>query len=176
MQFTITLKNEKERSYRLLILFLVIIHVLFFLYLLFDKEQWKTGAAGLGLTFLYCSYRLLITNVAKKKFSFGSGYFFLIVLLFINFLWWVAVIDFILELLSIAALTPITLVFTSKDVQSAGYPFRKYKWEQFSNVILKDNMLTLDFKNNKLQQAEIEPASIKEEAFNNFAQEQLNKT
>ena len=176
MHFDITLKKEKEKSYRLLIFFLVIIHVLFFLYLLFDKEGWKTGAAGLAITVLYCGYRLLITNVAKKKFSFGAGYFFLIAMVFINFLWWLAVIDFILDLLCIAALTPITLVFTSKDIRSAGYPFHKYKWEQFSNVILKDNMLTLDYKNNKLLQAEIEPANISEEAFNIFAQEQLNKT
>ena len=37
-----------------------------------------------------------------------------------------------------------------------GFPGKKYQWDQFSNVVLKDNILTLDFKNNKLLQAEIE--------------------
>jgi hypothetical protein len=54
-----------------------------------------------------------------------------------------------------------------------GFPGKKYQWNQFSNIVLKDNILTLDFKNNKLLQAEITTININEDAFNTFAKEQL---
>ena len=45
----------------------------------------------------------------------------------------------------------------------------------FSNVILKDSVLTLDFKNNKFFQVEIDSATANEDAFNTFAKAQLAK-
>jgi len=51
--------------------------------------------------------------------------------------------------------------------------FRKrYKWNELSNVVLKDNLLTLDFKNNKILQKEIEPhlSNVDEESFNEFCE------
>lgn len=45
-----------------------------------------------------------------------------------------------------------------------------YQWNEFSNIILKDDLLTLDFKNNKLIQVSIdenEPA-VDEKEFNEF--------
>ena len=171
--FEVTLKNEKERSYRLIILFLVILHILFFVYLLFDEQLWKKAVAGLIVTILYSGYRLLITNTAKKKFSFGSGYFFLFsILSSIN--WLFAVIEMILYLLSFFALEPIILSFTSLYINKTKFPNRKFYWQELLNVILKDNILTLDFKNNKLLQAEIENTNIDENEFNAFAKAQLN--
>jgi len=41
-----------------------------------------------------------------------------------------------------------------------------------ANVMLKDNILTVDFRNNKLIQLEIE-GNINEIQFNEFAQQQL---
>jgi hypothetical protein len=44
-----------------------------------------------------------------------------------------------------------------------------YKWNDFNNVVLKDNLLTLDFKNNKVLQLETEEStSIDEKVFNTF--------
>ena len=45
----------------------------------------------------------------------------------------------------------------------------EYEWEQFSNIILKDNLLTLDFKNNKVLQLEVdEKTAIDQTTFNIF--------
>lgn len=44
-----------------------------------------------------------------------------------------------------------------------------YEWEQFTNIVLKDNLLTLDFKNNKVLQLEVdEKAAVDEDTFNDF--------
>lgn len=45
---------------------------------------------------------------------------------------------------------------------------KKYNWQDFSNIVLKDNLLTLDFKNNKVVQLEIEENGVDEESFNKF--------
>ena len=43
-------------------------------------------------------------------------------------------------------------------------------WNEFNNIILKDDMLTLDFKNNKLLQLDVVQSDkeVDEESFNNF--------
>lgn len=50
---------------------------------------------------------------------------------------------------------------------------KKYTWQDFSNIVLKDNLLTLDFKNNKVVQLEIEENGVEEENFNAFCREKL---
>ena len=57
-----------------------------------------------------------------------------------------------------------------------GMPEKKIEWQNVSNVVLKDGILTLDFKNNKLLQAPIlENWTMEEEqAFNAFCYDQIN--
>jgi hypothetical protein len=50
---------------------------------------------------------------------------------------------------------------------------RIIEWKYLSNVVKKDDLLTLDFKNNKLLQVEISKAEGSEEEFNRFCQRQL---
>jgi hypothetical protein len=71
-------------------------------------------------------------------------------------------------------LQKIQLVFTQEKVFKLNFPGKEFEWDVFNNVILKDNILTLDFKNNKLIQAEIEKSqNINEQQFNSFAQSKL---
>lgn len=74
------------------------------------------------------------------------------------------------------ALQKIQLLFTPEKIIKLNFPKRDYLWNVFSNVIIKDKILTLDFKNNHLLQVEIEePKNINENEFNLFAQAQLNR-
>lgn len=52
---------------------------------------------------------------------------------------------------------------------------KKYQWTEFNNIILKDNILTLDFKNNRVYQRETidEDSDCDEDEFNQFCREQL---
>jgi len=174
-RFDITLKNEKEKTYRFIILLFVVLHVLFFVYMLFDEQLWKKGVGGLVITLLYSCYRLLITNTSRQKFSLGSGYFLVLSFFQLTTAGGFGGIELILYTLSAIAITPVMLAFTSADIKKTGFPFKKYQWNQLLNVVLKDNILTLDFKNNKLLQAEIATTNINDEAFNIFAKEQLDK-
>ena len=52
---------------------------------------------------------------------------------------------------------------------------KKYSWKDIDNVVLKDGLLTIDFKNNKLFQKEIdgEDKEADEEEFNNWVRGKL---
>lgn len=43
-----------------------------------------------------------------------------------------------------------------------------HEWSEFNNIILKDSLLTLDFKNNKLLQLNIRENNVDENCFNTF--------
>lgn len=172
-QFDITIKNEKERTYRFIIFLLVVLHALFFVYLLFDEKFWKKGVAGIVIIALYSGYRLLISKTSGQNFLFGPGIFFIFGVIAIFNFTWLIIIDSLLFLLSTAALQKIIFYFKKENIEQNNFPYKKFTWDQFTNVILKDNILTLDFKNNKLFQKEVEAKKINEEHFNSFATQQL---
>ena len=74
------------------------------------------------------------------------------------------------------SLQKLQFVFNGNFVKKMNFPQAEYSWNKFSNVLLRDNILTLDFRNNKLIQLEIEnERSISVIEFNEFAQQQLMK-
>jgi len=67
------------------------------------------------------------------------------------------------------------VAFDSKEIVFNSIPSKKIRWLQVNNVILKDNILTIDLKNNQLIQKNVDAeVSEKEEAeFNAFCAAQL---
>lgn len=131
------------------------------------------------------TFEIILKNDKAKTYRFIIllllliNVVFVIYLLFNHHLWEIIVAiifgDIILLFLSILALKKTSLYFTSSNIEKRIFPFKKYSWDDVSNVILKDHLITIDFKNNKLLQAEIQNISIDENAFNTFAKAQLNK-
>jgi hypothetical protein len=72
---------------------------------------------------------------------------------------------------------PEEIAFDNDEVVINSFPKKRYPWDAFENVVLKDGLLTLDYKKNTLFQKQIESAVEKEDeaAFNVFCQERLNK-
>ena len=70
---------------------------------------------------------------------------------------------------------PQEIGFSKDAVTFNTFPFKNYSWQQLRNAMLKDNLLTLDFTNNKIIQKETEadvPPETEQE-FNEFCKEQL---
>ena len=63
----------------------------------------------------------------------------------------------------------IIFSFSKDQIVRNSFIVKKYQWGEFINIIIKDNFLTLDFKNNRILQAEIEEQGLNEEYFNKFA-------
>jgi len=64
---------------------------------------------------------------------------------------------------------------SEKGVSYPSFPPKQFGWDQFQNVILRDGLLTLDWKNNRLlqQPADDTETSVNEADFNDFCRKQL---
>lgn len=72
---------------------------------------------------------------------------------------------------------PEEIGFSGDSVVVNTFPKKKFSWSEIANVVLKDNLLTVDFKNNKLIQKEIDEgvSLATEREFNEFCRLQLSK-
>lgn len=89
---------------------------------------------------------------------------------------WLAVLYVVAGFLEKQVKFPEEIGFSESSVVLNTFPRKTFSWDEISNVVLKDNMLTVDFRNNKLIQKEIDAGvSLQTEAeFNEFCRRQLS--
>src|SRR5262249_9520641 len=89
--------------------------------------------------------------------------------------WFASTICIILLLLYRISIKPLRISVSTDNLYYATFPIKILKWQRLNNVILKDDILTIDFKNDKILQVEIEndKISINEKEFNDFCRQQL---
>ena len=174
LQFEITLKNDKIKSYKFIALLLVILNLAVFIFLLI------AGVHFYKAFLLYCFsglYLVYFFYTAKKN---GECLFYQRHLLFLFLpeagwrfkITWLAFACFALGILYHLSLQKIRFIFSDDFIKKMNFPQKTYSWEMPDNVMLKDNILTIDFKNNTLIQGEIE-SDINEIQFNAFAKQRL---
>jgi hypothetical protein len=176
-QFELTLKNYKIKSYRLIALLIVFFNLAVYIFLLFSDAHFYNAAASLFLVSAYCLYRFYLAKKTKARFFMDEFSFFILAGS------WVALHNYaiaaacmLMGVLYYFSLQKLQFVFDNNSIKKLNFPKMEYAWDKFSNVLLRDNILTLDFNNNKLIQAEIEDdEKIDETDFNAFAQHRLLK-
>ena len=114
----------------------------------------------------------------KSERSPLTGAFFVLSLAWILADYWVVgLLNFLFMILHIAALQKPIVSINESRVLYPSFPKKKIDWQELSNLIIKDGLLTIDFKNNRIIQQYIADRSstINEKEFNDFCQQQLNK-
>ena len=68
------------------------------------------------------------------------------------------------------------IAFDDKEIVINSYPTKRYVWNDLNNVVLKDGLLTVDFKSNKILQNFVndEVDGKVEEEFNSFCKGMIN--
>jgi hypothetical protein len=175
-QFEIILKNDKVRLYRNIALIFLVLNFTVFLFLLF-YETYRYPSLAFIIAFVL--YLLLRQHLFKKgnvnnildEFVF-----------FIPAAGWFGLHDYLIGIgcmlmgvLYKLSLQDIKFIFGRSNILKMNFPKKKLDWSLLNNVILKDNILTLDFKNNTLLQAEVERSDVNEIDFNSFAKSQMEK-
>ena len=180
-KFELSLKNEKQRSYLRFSWLMIIANLAFFVYL--SASTWFENIGPL-LYVLLAIIAILVIHFSKEQKKKRRLYivFLIIILGWINtrVYWWMAIpISTIMILDEIARREFVVKVFSDK-IMYPSFPYREIKWEELSNVILKDRILTIDFKNNKIIQHEVPGEQgdydSEEKEFNDFCKQQLNKS
>jgi len=175
--FEIVLKNDKVATYRSFTWLIALCNVFVFVFLLFNPAIVYPGAASLGITVAYGMYRWYVVKKSKASLFIDESAFYVLAACWVilqHYL--IAAVIGILGVLYHFSLQPLLFVFDATAVKKMTFPYAAYSWGQFNNVVLRDNILTLDFTDNRLIQMEIENASsVSETQFNAFARQQLHQ-
>jgi hypothetical protein len=177
-RFELTLKQEKQRSFIWFSWLIIIGNLALFIYL-----SALSGFKNIGplLYVVLAIIAIIVVYYSKEQREKPRLYvlFLIIILGWINSrtYWWVAIPILIFMILDgIARRELIVKVFADKIIYPS-WPPSEIKWQELNNVIIKDRVLTIDFKSDKLIQQLIDEKNtqIDEKEFNAFCQQQLNK-
>jgi hypothetical protein len=176
-QFELLLKNEKKKSYQR-ITWLIIISNIALLILLSIKGFFSKGEV-IAIVIMIGLAVFIPLYVKSKDVKIETSIIFIILMtVWISTgYWWVAIINLVFEIFQIAALRNLIVKVNPDTVIYPSFPQRQIDWKELSNLILKDGLLTIDFKNNKIIQQYVDQKSltIEEKEFNDFCRQQLNK-
>ncbi|BAV07855.1 hypothetical protein SAMN05421788_103200 [Filimonas lacunae] len=176
--FVVTLPLKRLRSYNIVADLMLLFSVIEFILIIYHYQQLYVAAIYGLLVAGIIGYRLYLQSQVKK-----SPHYFIRYAFFIAAPGWllpntgnvfVALLYIAAGLLEKKAKTPQTVTFSPDAIIFGGLPEKKIAWNLLSNVVLKDTLLTLDYKNNKLLQTEV-ITEVNEAVFNAFCARQLEK-
>ena len=179
-EYIIQLPNEKAKTYKYVTLFILLINCLVFGFVFFKAPDLRIRNISLpGLIISAVGFILLLIRFYTKKFdAYRPGITFIILCLF-----WLILGNYLpaLCMLCFAVFEFYTsrkfkVIFSTDKILYPSFPLKTFLWTDVSNVVLKDDVLTIDLKSNKLIQAVIEKSSadeIDEDEFNEFCRQQM---
>lgn len=181
MKYNFTLKDNNEKSYKQFIWFLFFLHIVAAgLFALNAAGNLDRLSAVILLGFFAILY--IVYYFFRKHVKAFETFSLILALLYANF-WFqhvgiIAVIIFALVYLVVVMLQgkKTTVLFSEEGVHlTRVFKTVVFPWAALDNVILKDNLLTIDFKTNKIIQVEIaEPnKALDEMEFNLFCTGQM---
>jgi hypothetical protein len=157
LKFQIVLKNEKAKTYTVISWLIIALNFVFFLYI------GVSGSSGI-MTLPFFAAGLLICififkSISKREeiendclsLAFSVS---IIVLIVMQFYWLAALIILLFLFQDITRRRLTVLVFDDRIVYPS-FPKRTILWKELNNVILKDDILTIDLRNNKIFQNEV---------------------
>jgi hypothetical protein len=175
-KFELVLKNEKEKFYKTISWIIIISNIILFVVFFAISGFKKTSF----LVFALLTVTEIVSPLIFKKLRavprFIPSYITIALGWFFSAYWWMGIMILLLGLMSLASERILVVKVLPEKIIYPSWPEKIIRWEELNNIILKDGLLTIDFKNNKLIQQPIIHADVSEPAFNEFCTEQLNKS
>lgn len=173
-KFTIMLKNEKLKTYTIISWFIIALNFISFVYIGVSGTSKIANlpyfAAGLLLLIFFG--RFISKREEFENDSISLCFSIVIIIWIVLQFYWAAVIIFFLFLFQDISRRRLTVLVYEDRIIYPSFPKRTILWDELTNVMLRDGILTIDLKNNKVFQNEIDsPAS--EIDFNEFCIAQL---
>ncbi len=176
-EYVVTLKNT-SRQYidRFSLLLLTISALLFF------REQYFSAHIKMAILFAGLAIAVMMAyNIYRQQQQQLVAYS---IALFIAAIAWLAMpylnwlfLPFaLMGLFERQAKKPLEIGFADTGIAINSFIKRRYQWTDLTNIILKDGLLTLDFKNNRLLQKETISGirELPENLFNDYCRKQLS--
>jgi hypothetical protein len=178
--FVVTLKHSNYKIYNIISVLIcamtIAAEIFALLNSLFFDYNWLNILLMLVIVFVIVSALINQNkkeNIVTFKWAlYASAFLWLLYPLHIVF---IAISFIVAALLEWQIKFPQEVGFSKEAITFNTFPFKNYTWQQLKNVMLKDNMLTLDFANNKIIQKETETDVLRETEteFNEFCKQQI---
>jgi lysylphosphatidylglycerol synthetase-like protein (DUF2156 family) len=183
-QYVVILKKTGERATDTLSILLCIFSILFFVFAY--GSSFFEGGTGWGSYLMLLAAGLLlggvIINAIRRRRKRQVRYRYLLLVAGIGWIAitsvpWVAAFFFLLAFLEYQTKRPLEIGFDKDRVVINTLIRQRHDWTVFNNIILKDGLLTLDFKSNRLMQKEVaeddDEDDADEDEFNAYCRERL---
>jgi len=184
-QYVVILKRDSEKTTDVLSFLLCLLSAIFFLYSAISAAADAGGMVYLhGIIAMILLIGLIINLISKRAGRTRIRYRYLLLTAalgwFAGVLPWVAALFIALAFLEYQTKRPLEIGFDSDRVVINTLIRRRYDWSAFSNIVLRDGLLTIDFKNNRLLQKEIlddddDEDDADEKEFNDYCQARLSE-
>jgi hypothetical protein len=179
-QYVVSLKNQKYRIVNLIGIVLSLISVLFFLNLFITRPNHSSIALPIGAAFIIgvLAYNIWQSSKGNKVYYSRALLIAALVWMKMPFMQWLFFLFIVLALLEYQLKYSLEIGFSDNGVVINSLLKKRYAWNQFNNIVLKDGWITLDFVNNKVMQQEVvddEEDEADEDEFNLYCQQQLKK-
>lgn len=179
--FVVVLKNKNKKAVRLTGILLSLLAFFLFIYRSFSDAGSMMNLVAFFILLVLFSWSMFQLRKNEKIILsplLSIAGFGLIVLQPFN---WLGIVYLAMAALERYAMLPQEIGFSADHIRFNGWPEKKYAWSDFSNIILKDDILTMDFRNNKLFQKETDDSADpeydgSEDEFNQFCQENLDSS
>jgi len=178
-KYVVILKKTGQRATDLLSILLTLFSACCFFYFSTRNGHPDYGAIATGIVLLV---GLFLTRLSRARIRHKVRYRPLLVLATIGWsvftpLPWLGAFFLILIFLEYQTKRPLEIGFDDDRVVINTLFKQRFDWSAFNNVVLKDGLLTLDFKSNRLIQKEIaeddEDDDADEEEFNLYCRSRL---
>ena len=177
--YELVMLNPKLKTYQKISWLVVAMNFFAFIYItyqLMNTEEFRWPLLGAILIAVF----VIIFQLKKRKDP-GSQPQFLFPFFVIMFTWvqlnnyWFVLAILLIVVFENMSKKKLVLRIEEEKIIYPSFPKKEFYWQEIKNLLLKDDLLTIDFKNNKLIQALVVETDINEEEFNEFCRARLAK-
>ena len=149
-QYILIVKKEKPENINYISFLLCFISWIFFLYYTYARGSfssvlfWANWLIPVVLLWISRVKRKVNKAITYKHPLFVTGCLWLLV----PGLRWIALLFILFILFDHQSRHPLEIGVSDEKIVINTFFRKRYEWNAFSNVVLKDGLLTLDFKNN----------------------------
>ena len=176
-QYVIVIRNQHTTLINIFGLSLCIVSLLFFSIQQSEADRiivpYLIGIIAITGLLLWNAYKVLYTD---KQIYFSRP------LLLTGLVWtsmpymqWLVFVFAVLAVLEYQAKHALEIGFSANEIVFNTLIKKRFSWRDINNVILKDGLLTVDFRSNRIFQKEIDSGEQEatEEEFNNWCRKHL---
>ena len=173
MKYELILKNEKTKYYKAIRDLIAVFNLIGFIYQVnktndtFDKTFFIIFSALTSIYIVIVIYERFFKTIISYT-SHRTLFLWSAVGWSRSPYWWFSLILIAFLFLDILAHRKLILTVTKEIINYPSFPVKQIEWASLSNLILKDGLVTIDFKNNKIIQQPILNSDIDEKEFNDY--------